>query len=69
MKTTFKITGETIELIKLLKVTGLCDTGGMAQAVTSDGLVSVDNVVERRKRCKIRPGQIVTFQGNTVNVT
>ena len=28
---TFKIQGDTIDLTKLLKVTGLCSTGGMAQ--------------------------------------
>ena len=37
MASTFKINGDTIDLIKLLKVTGLCDTGGMAQAVTGVG--------------------------------
>ena len=68
MKTAFKITGEYIELIKLLKITGLCETGGMAQAVTADGQVYVDGTVELRKRCKIRPGQLVSFAGNTVLV-
>ena len=53
---------------ELLKAAGLCDTGGMAQAVTTEGLVSVDGTVERRKRCKIRPGQVVTFQSHTVTV-
>ena len=32
---TFEIKGEIIELIKLLKVTGLCSTGGMAKIVTA----------------------------------
>ncbi|MFH1980300.1 MAG: RNA-binding S4 domain-containing protein [Pseudomonadota bacterium] len=68
METTFKITGDYIELTKLLKITGLCDTGGMAQTVTADGQVSVDGAVELRKRYKIRPGQIVTFAGDTVTV-
>ena len=68
MDATFKITGEHIELIKLLKVTGLCDSGGMAQVVTADGQVSVDGAVERRKRCKIRPGQTVAFAGRSVTV-
>ena len=68
VETTFKITGDYIELIKLLKITGLCDSGGMAQVVTVNGQVSVDGTVERRKRCKIRPGQIVTFAGATVKV-
>ena len=64
----FKISGEYIELIKLLKATGLCDTGGMAKAVTADGLVTVDGMVEHRKRCKVRPGQTVTFDGQIVKV-
>jgi len=68
MKTTFKIEGDYIELSKLLKITGLCDTGGMAKIVTAEGRVSVDNHTELRKRCKIRRGQVVTFEGHTVEV-
>jgi len=34
----------------------------------ADGLVKVDGVVETRKRCKIRTGQIVEFQGETIEV-
>jgi len=59
---------EFIELNNLLKVTGLCDSGGMAKMLIADGLVTVDAVVETRKRCKIRAGQIVTFQGQTIEV-
>jgi ribosome-associated protein len=65
---TFEIKGETIELIKLLKVTGLCSTGGMAKIVTAEGLVKVDNQTERRKRCKIRKGQVVEFEGCLIEV-
>jgi ribosome-associated protein len=68
MKTTFKIEGDYIELVKLLKITGLCDTGGMAKIVTAEGRVSVDNKTELRKRCKIRRGQVVAFDGHTVEV-
>lgn len=64
----FKIDGEYIELIKLLKAIGWCDTGGMAKAVVSDGLVEVDGERELRKRCKIRKGQKVTFEQNSVNI-
>ena len=64
----FKISGEYIELIKLLKATGLCDTGGMAKAVTADGLVTVDGMVETRKRKKVRPGQVVEFAGESIRV-
>ena len=68
LMTTFKIKGDTIELIKLLKVTGLCSTGGMAKIVTAEGRVKVDNQTERRKHCKIRKGQVVELEGNTVEV-
>jgi ribosome-associated protein YbcJ (S4-like RNA binding protein) len=30
--------------------------------------VNVDGQVELRKRCKIRPGQTVEFQGSTIEV-
>jgi ribosome-associated protein YbcJ (S4-like RNA binding protein) len=33
----FKLKDEYIELIKLLKVTGLCGSGGMAKVITSEG--------------------------------
>ncbi len=59
---------EWIELKNLLKLVGFCETGGEAKIVISDGLVSVDNMVELRKRCKIRPGQIVEYNGSKVVV-
>jgi len=68
MKTIFSIQGEYIELIKLLKATGLCSTGGMAKIVVDEGLVRVDDRTEVRKRCKIRKGQAVEFEGNTIEV-
>jgi len=68
MQTTFKIEGDYIELVKLLKITGLCDTGGMAKIVISEGRVAVDGHTERRKRCKIRRSQVVAFDGHTVEV-
>jgi len=64
----FKIKGEYIELIKLLKASGLCDTGGMAKLVIEDGLVSVNGKLEFRKRCKVRKGQKVIFEGHTIKI-
>jgi len=68
MSTRFKIVGDHIELIKLLKVTGLCDSGGMAKTVTAGGQVEVDGQVELRRRCKIHRGQVVAFAGQTIEV-
>lgn len=59
---------EFIPLCDLLKAVGLCQTGGHAKLVISDGLVLVDGEVELRKRCKIRPGQIVEFESQSVLV-
>lgn len=57
-----------IELNNLLKVTGLCESGGMAKTQIADGRVKVDNSVELRKRCKIRSGQQVEFNAEQVRV-
>ena len=59
---------EYIELNNLMKITGLCDSGGMAKMLIADGLVKVDGHVELRKRCKIRKGQVVEFEGQVVAV-
>ncbi|MBW2451169.1 MAG: RNA-binding S4 domain-containing protein [Deltaproteobacteria bacterium] len=67
---TFYLDGpEFIELNKLLKVTGLCQSGGMAKTLIGNGCVRVDGVIERRKRCKIYPGQIVSFNEHHIRVT
>lgn len=57
-----------IELCSLLKLTGLCDSGGVAKLLISDGLVKVDGKTELRKRCKIRSGQIVELDEQQITV-
>ena len=59
---------EFIELCDLLKIKGLCASGGMAKIVISEGLVMVAGKVELRKRCKIRAGQVVEFDGHKIAV-
>jgi len=58
-----------VTLKDLLKLLGLCESGGMAMAAITEGLVKVDGVVELRKRCKIRTGQVVEFGEHTIRVT
>ena len=53
---------------QLLKVMQLCDSGGRAKMVIADGDVRVDGAVELRKRCKIRKGQLVEFEGQSILV-
>lgn len=66
MSLSFAVRGEFIQLDQLLKATGLCDSGGAAHAAIGEGLVKVDGVVDTRKRAKLRPGQKVTFAGETI---
>jgi ribosome-associated protein len=68
MSITFAIRGEYIQLDQLLKATGLCDSGGAAHAAIAEGRVTVNATVDTRKRAKIRPGQVVGFAGETVEV-
>jgi ribosome-associated protein len=57
-----------IELDKLLKRENLCASGGEARFVISEGMVLLNNQVEMRKRKKIYPGDLVTFQGESLRV-
>jgi len=64
----FSIRGEYIELCSLLKAANLVMSGGEGKEVVAQGLVTVDGQLELRKRCKIRSGQQVEFEGNTIEV-
>ena len=64
----FTITGEYIELDKLLKASRLCGTGGEARIMISEGLVTVDGEVELRLRRKVRPGMTVKYGETTIAV-
>jgi len=57
-----------VELDDLLKLSGLCDTGGMAKTAIADGRVKVDGTVELRRRRKIRAEQTVEFGSHTIAV-
>jgi ribosome-associated protein len=56
----FELTRDHIELNQLLKLAGVCDSGGAGKALVADGLVQVDGQPESRKTAKIRAGQVVT---------
>jgi ribosome-associated protein len=53
---------EYIELNHLLKVLTLVNSGGEANMFISNGEVVVNDVVELRKRNKIRAGFVVRFK-------
>lgn len=53
------ISEESIELFKLLKFESLVCSGGEAKTMISEGMVTVNNEVETRKRRKIVSGDII----------
>lgn len=63
-----QLRGDYIELDKLLKATGLVESGGRARVLIAAGEVQVDGQVELRKTAKMRAGQVVTFDGQQVTV-
>ncbi len=64
----FPIRDEYIELCSLLKAANLVMSGGEGKEVVAQGMVTVDGQLELRKRCKIRPGQVVEFEGSAIEV-
>ena len=65
----FPLERDHIELHHLLKLTGVCDSGGAGKAIVASGAVTVDGVVELRKTCKIRDGQVVRAGDMAIRVT
>ncbi|TNE70598.1 MAG: RNA-binding S4 domain-containing protein [Bacteroidetes bacterium] len=55
----FKIEGDHIELIQLLKVTGIASTGGHAKMIVDDEVVYRNGELELRKRAKLVPGDVI----------
>ncbi len=62
------VTEMPIELCQFLKFGGLTESGGEAKQMISEGLVSLNGVVETRKRKKLQAGDRVGFQGQTLVV-
>ena len=65
----FSLTSEYIELIKLLKLLGLVESGADAKIVVEEGLVECNQEIEYRKRKKLRSGDIVVFNNNTIKIS
>jgi ribosome-associated protein len=65
---TFDICVEPIELYKLLKIAHMVGGGGEAKIMITEGNVLVNNEVEVQKRKKIRHGDIIEYNGKTVEV-
>lgn len=64
----FELKTEYIELNKLLKLLRLVESGGQAKLVIDDGMVFLNGKVEYRKRAKIRKGDQVQFDDQTIMI-
>jgi ribosome-associated protein len=64
----FELDRDHVELNQLLKLVGLCDSGGAGKAIVASGAVTVDGEVELRKTCKIRAVQVVVVDEVEIRV-
>jgi ribosome-associated protein len=65
----FELNGqEYITLDNLLKHLGLVETGGEAHIRIVDGEVTVNGTTEYQKRKKLRMGDVVKYNGQTVKI-
>jgi ribosome-associated protein len=64
----FQLNGKFIELNQLLKMVGICDSGGAGKALVAEGLVSVDGMPESRKTAKIRASSVVSIGDIRISV-
>jgi ribosome-associated protein len=64
----FELDRDFVELNQLLKLTGLCDSGGAGKQLVASGAVQVNGAVELRKTCKIHAGQVVSLDDVEIRV-
>jgi ribosome-associated protein len=65
----FKLNGaEYIELIKLLKLLRIAESGGHAKMMVEAGEVRLNGQVEFRKRAKLRNGDLVETAGKRISI-
>ena len=64
----FQLEHGYVELNQLLKLVGLCDSGGAGKVLVASGKVAVDGTQELRKTAKIRAGQRVRIGDMQIEV-
>ena len=68
MQEEFKIEGKYIELIQLLKVQGIAQTGGHAKLIVEEGVVYRNGEIEMRKRAKLIPGDQIKLDDIVIDL-
>lgn len=64
-----KLRENYIKLGQALKAAGLVESGVDAKYAIEDGLVSVNGAVASQRGKKLVDGDIVTYDGNTIQIT
>jgi ribosome-associated protein len=64
----FVLKSEYIELVKLIKLLGLAETGGHAKNRIEAGEVKLNGLTEFRKRAKLRNGDFVDVAGVQIKI-
>ena len=64
----FELDEEYIELFKLLKVTGVAESGAHAKMLIEEGVVKRNGEVETRKRAKIVSGERIEVDGEVIEI-
>jgi len=62
------ITTEFITIDKLLKFSGVVDSGGQAFQLVLDGLIKINNTPIHEKRKKVFPGDVVLIDNQVMLV-
>lgn len=65
---TFELEEDFIELFKLLKVTGIAESGAQAKMLIEEGQVKRNGDVETRKRAKIVADEKIEACGEIIEV-
>ena len=68
-KITFKINGEYIELLALLKAIGIAQTGGHAKMIVDSSEVLRNGEVELKRRAKCVTGDIIKIYEQRIQLT
>ena len=65
---TIKLRGEYIKLGQALKAAGLAESGVDAKHAIEDGLVKVNGQTEYQRGKKLRAGDVVEYNGETIRI-
>jgi ribosome-associated protein len=65
-KIEFKINGDYIELLALLKAIGIAQTGGHAKMIVDEGVVVRNGDIELRRRAKCIKGDVIIVDDHKV---